>query len=403
MTLKKILGIGLIAIVGAAVLWYYQPWSDYSPAKMSKLDHPDYLIWNFQNMEKLVPAKVLAKGENARSFAGESKPLDLEYQFDGQKKSLDDFLTESTTLGLLVVKGGQVVHEQYRQGAARASLFTSWSMAKSFVATAIAMAVKEGRINSFDDTVETYATQYKGSDYGKSRISDLLMMSSGIDFVETYGRSDRESDVRPFFFNSFVRKQNPDELLMPFKSNREPRQDFDYISSNSHVLSAVLRGVYDQPLVDTIRDKIWHPMGMEGDANWLQHRADEQGQALGYCCLNSRLRDYARFGQFYVDTLKGEGFGINALPKGWAKSLQVPATPAHQPGSENYNARGYSQHFWIPIDAEGVFFCGGVYGQFIWIDVKNDIVIARNSADTEWTNRYPESEAVFKAMTEYYQ
>lgn len=401
MKLFKLIALLLILVIGAGVLWYVKPWSDYSPAKIASLEAPDKLVWNMQNMKELVPSRVL-KGGAMQVLSDANQPLTLNYEFAGQNKSLNEFLAESTTAGLMVIKDGVVVHEQYLQNASRETLFTSWSMAKSYVATVIAMAVKEGKVASFDDTVEQYAPQFAGTDYGRVKIAHLLAMSSGINFIEQYTDGGGDSDVRPFFFDSFILGKNPDLLLTPFKRNREPMTDFDYISSNSHVLSAVLRGAYQKPLVDIMSAKIWQPLGMEADANWLLNRDDEEGQALGYCCLNSRLRDYARFGVFHLQAVKGQGLGQEVLPQGWSQSLRVPATAAHTSGGDRYAGRGYSQHFWLPIDAKGVFFAAGIYGQYIWIDPDNNLVIARTSADPEWVARYPESEAVFKAITQYY-
>ena len=398
----KLLKVVLALIIVAAVLaasWYYRPWSDYSPARMAVLEDPSQIANSFRSMSDIVPNKVIAKSGDVSDFVEQLEPLMLGFNFNGVNKSLDQFLDESGTTGLLVIKDGVLRHEQYRNGGARESLFTSWSVAKSFVATVIVMAQREGLIESLDDKAEKYAPQYAGSDFGESSLKSLLAMSSGIEFNEDYVSDD--SDVRPFFFNSFILGKDPDELLLPFKRSRPALTDFHYISPNSHVLSAVLRGVYKKSIADIMTEKIWKPLGMEADATWLQHRNDQQGVALGYCCLNARLRDYARFGEFYLNATKGKGLGAIVLPEGWAQSLLLPASSAHKPGGENYSGRGYSYHFWLP-EKEGVFFAAGVYGQFIWVDTQRNLVIVKTSADNGFSGRHKETAAAFDAISQHF-
>lgn len=398
----KIAKVALLAVLIAAVAglsWYYRPWSDYSPASIAVLEDPQQIAKSFRSMSSIVPNKVVRKANSTSDFVEQLQSLALNFEFKGSKKSLNTFLDESSTTGLIVLKDGVLRHEQYRNGGSRESLFTSWSVAKSFVATVIVMAQKEGLIDSLDDKAEKYAPQYAGSDFGSSSLKSLLAMSTGIEFNEDYVSDD--SDVRPFFFNSFILGKDPDGLLLGFKRNRDAFSDFEYISPNSHVLSAVLRGIYKKPLADIISEKIWQPLGMEADATWLQHRDDKKGVALGYCCLNARLRDYARFGEFYLNAAKGKGLGAITLPEGWIESLPSPATPAHKPGRENYSGRGYSYHFWLP-EREGIFFASGVYGQFIWIDPARNLVIVKTSADNDFSTRYRETAAAFEAISQVY-
>jgi len=405
MRILKILALTILVVAVAFASWYYRPWSKYSPAKVAGLQKNESLVKNFRSMSELIPSKTVETSSGAAPLAYQLESLELSYDFDGQRKSLDQFIEESTTTGLLVIKDGTIRFEDYYQGANEKSLFTSWSMAKSFVATGIAIAVKEGKIESLDDQAQKYASQFAGSAFGESSLRSLIAMSTGVEFDENYASD--EGDIRPFFFNSFILGKNPDTLLLPFERSRPAFNDFHYISPNSHVLSAVLRGVYQKPLAQIMSEKIWQPLGMEAQANWQQHRDDENGIALGYCCLNARLRDYARFGKFYLEAYKSEGLGTELLPEGWANQMTDPATKAHAPSGKGsivnaYSGRGYSQHFWLPIDEPGVFFAAGVYGQFIWIDTNRNLVIARNSADAEWTPRYPESEAVMKAIARHY-
>ena len=131
------------------------------------------------------------------------------------------------------------------------------------------------------------------------------------------------------------------------------------------------------------------------------HRNDAQGQALGYCCLNARLRDYARFGQFYLDAVKGQGFGVEVLSSDWLQGLPKPHSKVHEPGGERYSGRGYSQHFWLP-KKEGIFFAAGIYGQTIWIDRARDLVIVKTSADQAYLTRFDENAAAFEAISSYF-
>jgi len=115
----KILKIVLVLIVAAGVAvasWYYRPWSDYSPARMSVLEDPSQIAKSFRSMNDIVPNKVVAKGDQVSDFVEQLEPLMLDFNFNGARKNLDQFLEESGTTGLLVLKNGVVRHEQYLNG-----------------------------------------------------------------------------------------------------------------------------------------------------------------------------------------------------------------------------------------------------------------------------------------------
>lgn len=390
------LGILALSLIITIALWFYRPWSDFSPSQIAQLTEPAQLPRNFRHMNQFFPSRPVLNGPNIRILPRDEQPLQLSYQFDNQNKTLGQFLGESTTTGLLVMKDGAIVYERYFTGANEESRLTSWSIAKSVIATAIMMAAHSGDIDSLTDPVEKYAPQFKGSGFGDVSIQHLLDMSSGVDFVENYSAED--SDIRPYFFDTFLLGRDADELLFRFQRNREPGTDFEYLSPNTHVLSAVLRGIYNQPLNEVISEKIWQPLGMEHEAFWLQNRSDEKGLALGYCCLNATLRDYSRFGLFYLEAFNGEGIGAQLLPSEWVQSLNQPPSDSHRSGGERYQGRGYSQHFWLPPEPKGEFMAAGIYGQYVFIDPNHNVVIARTSADPNWEDRQQESAHVMQLI-----
>ena len=71
---------------------------------MSSLSRPERMVENFRNMDELMPADVIKAGFEVRKFRGKSEPLDLSFVYQGNNKSLEAFLADSTTTGLLVLK-----------------------------------------------------------------------------------------------------------------------------------------------------------------------------------------------------------------------------------------------------------------------------------------------------------
>ena len=216
----------LTAVVGALVLlglvgagWYYRPWSDYAPAKIRSLDDPDRYPLTYQRMDEFLPSTGI-DAVAPSPFSRDVQSLDITYEWQGETKTLEQYLAEAKVTGLTVLSDGEVIAQTYAYEADAQSRFTSWSVGKSFVATLIGKALHEGLIESLDDRVDRYAPQYAGTDYGATSLRHLLMMSSGMAFNEEYS-ADAPSDVRPLFFNAFIMRRNPDDMIALIERDRE--------------------------------------------------------------------------------------------------------------------------------------------------------------------------------------
>lgn len=385
----------IIALIAAG--WYYRPWSPYSPARITALDDPEEFAQTFQRMDEILPSRRI-EAVNPQPLPEALAPLDATYSFNGETRTIDDFMSSARTLGIVALRDGVVVGERYGQGADAQTRFTSWSVAKSFVATLIAMAMEEGLIDSLDDNAAKYAPVFEGTAYGETSLRHLLMMSGGVEFVEEYSE-DSESDIRPFFFNAFILGRDVDVMAGEIVRDRPAGRDLHYVSPNTHVLSAVVRNVFDDTLAGIVEDRVWTPLGMTSDATWLTNVDNERAIEVGYCCLQATTRDFARFGQFYLQD--GVWNNERLVPEGWVERATRPNAPFQEPGPEaRYAPRGYGLHFWIPPDAEREFFMAGVYGQYVWVDRDRGVVVAMNAGDPDWGEREEEAFALMRAIVQ---
>lgn len=391
-----LIAAALVAALAAAA-WYYRPWSPYSPAAITALDVPGDYPQTFQRMDEILPASVIEAGAPA-ALPRDDIALPETYVFDGETRQLEAFFERSDMIGLTVLSEGRIAAQRFREGAGPQTRFTSWSVAKSVVATLIAKALHEGLIESLDDTAQTYAPQFAGTDYGETSLRHLLMMSAGMDFQEEYS-PEAPSDVRPLFFNAFILRRDVDAMVAQITRDRPPGEDQHYTSPNSHVLAAVARAVYQNRLADVVSEQLWTPLGMAHDATWLQNIPGESGLAIGYCCLQATSEDYARFGQLYVQD--GVWQAERFLPTGWVDQAAEPNAPFQEPGATPYPGRGYGLHFWVPEGYDREFYAAGVFGQYIWIDRRRGVVIAWNSGDADWSDKVAEQTAVFRALAEH--
>lgn len=394
--MKKLIAAGIAALlVAGAVLFLTRPWSDYSPLTMNSLFFADKRVENFRHMDRIFPARAITAAPTPFEFPRQEQPLQTTYQFDGEQRSLDGFLDKVSATGLLVIKDGEIVHEEYLLGADADSRFTSWSMAKSYMATLVAMALADGRIKSLDDPISDYVPSLKDTGYDGVPIRHVLQMSSGVDFDETY--SSHLSDIRQFFWKVYVFGERADDVMTGYQRARPSGQVFHYVSVNTQALGMLLRQVYDEPLTELLQARLWHPLGA-AEAFWNVDGESKDATAVAFCCLNARLRDFAKLGQLYLQ--QGRWRGEQLLPAGWVYEATTPSEPFLQPGASpyDYGQRGYQYQWWVPENYSREYFAAGHYGQYIYVSEPDGLVIARTAVDPDYSDHADESIAVFRAI-----
>jgi len=147
-------------------------------------------VGSFSHLDELLPHYTLSKAPSPLPFAAAAGEARLDYRFENQTLTLDDFLAHQRVTGLLVIKDGAVLFERYQYDRKPADRFISHSMAKSIVSLGVGMAVAEGKIASLDDLVSKYVPKLAGSAYGETTIRNVLRMSSGVQFSEAYDGND---------------------------------------------------------------------------------------------------------------------------------------------------------------------------------------------------------------------
>jgi CubicO group peptidase (beta-lactamase class C family) len=149
---------------------------------------------NFPHMEDQFPTRHMAASKVPFKFPeGTPTALPDEFQFAGQAQSTSQFIEDTDTSAILVLKDGVVRYEEYFLTGGRDVRWISWSMSKSFVSALIGIAVDEGQIGSIDEPITRYVPKLVDSAYDKVSIKDVLQMSSGARWNEDY--SDAKSDI----------------------------------------------------------------------------------------------------------------------------------------------------------------------------------------------------------------
>ena len=92
---------------------------------------------------------------------------------------------------------------------------------------------------------------------------------------------------------------------------------------------------------------------------------DRAGEELGGCCISMTLRDYGRFGLFFM---RGGKIGeTSILPDDWIGQAQ----PGSRRPAMVFNER---------VHADGIYEAIGIFGQGIFINPSEDLIIVTSSA-----------------------
>jgi CubicO group peptidase (beta-lactamase class C family) len=355
-------------------------------------------VGSFSHLDEILPHYTLSKAQSPLPLAAAAGEAGFGYKFEGQTRTIEDFLAHQRVTGLLVIKDGTVLFERYQYDRKPADRFISHSMAKSIVSLAVGIAVAEGKIASLDHPVSKYVPKLAGSAYGETTIRNVLRMSSGVQFSEAY---DGKDDL-----TRFVIARNTEgsiEALRQFQT-REAEQGsrFHYASSETMLLAVLLREVTGTTLSEYLTVRLWQPMGAEADASWVK---GSDGTESAFGNFNATLRDYGRLGMLLAND--GAVGGRQIVPKDYL----LDATDWHRqpPAFQPRKATpyfGYGYQFWPFPGEKRRFALLGVYGQSIFVDPELKLVmvvtaVAKN-ASVGKESLGPERDAVWRGIVGKY-
>ena len=323
---------------------------------------PSQQLYGYKNIDLIGSTRPIRRGETAYPLPLEASQelRDLEFEHADMSWTLSSYMADENIAGLLVVKAGKILFEEYALGNGPTSRWISFSVAKSVSSMLLGAAIKDGYIRSVEDPVTDYLPQLRGSAYGESTLQDVLQMASGVSWDEDY--TNPESDVAiAGGYNALTLYNYLDDLEVA----AEPGEVFNYNTGESNLVGGIVRAAVGNNLATYAEQKIWQAFGMEHDASWSID--DDHGVELGGCCINATLRDYARIGLF---ALRGGRLpdGTEVLPRNWMAHSTAP--------SNGYEGYGY---LWWLFD-DDAYAALGIFGQMIWIDPKEDLIIVTHGA-----------------------
>ena len=264
---------------------------------------------------------------------------------------------DDSTQSVALLKNGYLIGERYADGFNKDSYGTSWSMAKSFYAALILISIDKGEIKSLDQKVSDFLP-YFDDDRSVITIRQILNMSSGLEYP------DHQHETMFFKKDHLKYSRN-------VKLEKEPDTLFEYNNVNSMLLGEVLEVATGKKADILLEERILNKIGIEKKTLWR----DEAQNVLTYCCIDMSARDYAKFGQLFSNggTWNGEQIISKEL---------VDETFKYVWDTPNWwtdEKRGYSLHWWVSryTEESNIFNASGRFGQYIFVDPKNDIVFVR--------------------------
>jgi CubicO group peptidase (beta-lactamase class C family) len=308
--------------------------------------------------------------------AGELPSASRELRVDvvgaGRSRGLDEWVAETWSTSLLVLDGGNVVHEWYAEGLDAGTRFLGASMSKSVLAHLVGRAVRDGAL-ALTDAVVDHVPELDTTGYHGTTVLDVVTMTSGVDWVEDHRDPD---SLASRLMGSFADAGDSRAMLRGVRPGVPPGTRFSYCTADSQVLDWVRERATGLSYLDDVA-RLWRALGCTRDAYVA---IDGEGVALAGGGLAATTRDWALVARLAVDGRSESGHQL--LDVSWVEAAARPAYPflavGRLPSSITAHA-GFGYHWWPMDDAGHRVTADGSRGQFACADRRTGAVVVKTS------------------------
>jgi CubicO group peptidase (beta-lactamase class C family) len=272
----------------------------------------------------------------------------------------DDRLAGPGIRALLVAHRGRLIGERYADGVTAATPLLGWSMTKSVTAGWIGLLVKDGLL-TLDDPAGL--GDDPGDRRGRIKIADLMSMTSGLSFNESYGAV---TDVTQMLYleDDMAAFASAQPLAHPVGT------DWSYSSGTALILARIAAGKLGGAATVYLRDRLFGPLGMSS----ALIETDAAGTPVGSSYMYATAQDWLRYAQMLLQ--QGVWQGHEILPRNFVAMMSTPVA-----ASEGQYGQGMVWRIEDPAAARGLpddlYWMLGHDGQSIAIVPSRGLVVLR--------------------------
>jgi CubicO group peptidase (beta-lactamase class C family) len=331
--------------------------------------------WAFHHVRELIPtADIPNDRQRVRELPAQPRGFEgLKVEPDaGEALTLEGFLRETDTDGFLVVHRGRLLFECYANGMTPQTPHILMSVSKSMLGLLFGLLAVDPERPVTDLVAEVKDTAYRGA-----TLRHLLDMRAGVAFNEDYLATCgpiveyRKSTG----WNALDPGEAPSDLHAFYSKLTEADGPhggrLHYTSPNTDLLGWVIENATGRRYADLVSELLWKPAGAEYPAYITVDRKGAPRTAGGMC---TTLRDLARVGLFLIENPSAwiDDLERGGDPKAWAAGDLAPyfgGLPLR------YRSQWYALKGAAPL-----LFGYGIHGQFLFVDRRNELVLAKFSS-----------------------
>lgn len=376
---------------------------DGSSIDLSNWNEPANRNWSYRHAVDVFPfTKKVSRGTGPVKTLGDGQSdlSSVTVQYRNRDMLLDEYLKESHCDAFVVLKGNDVVYENYRR-MAQDEYHLCQSVSKTTVCAVISDLISDGRIDPLK-CVDDYMPDVAGG-FSGVRIQDLLDMNVALQFSEDFTNPDAEIFEYEMITGWHPDAGGQDGGVLPYISgiDHDPEYHLDgvthYLCPNTDMLGCIIEKVTGKRFTDLFAEKIYQHIGAEADAFFS---ADATGMAICSGGLIIRPRDLARYGLIFAN--KGVApDGTRVIPESWIEDCLD-----QDKGTDYYVGQNYKYH--NQMTSNGIAFCHlGVGGQMLYANTETKVVVVQFSTTSSPSNGdldvanalYGVAEAISAALT----
>jgi CubicO group peptidase (beta-lactamase class C family) len=243
-------------------------------------------------------------------------------------------LTGADPHGVVVVRNGAIVYEQYftgddQRGSAwigiaphdANTLHNMESITKSVVGLLVGIAFDRGLLKNLDAPIFSFFPEYsdlRTPEKDQITLRHLLSMTSGLDWPE---RAIPSTDPGNILRHGYV-SPDPYRFVLERSVEASPGTAWNYNGGGVWLLGHLLRKVAGQPLDGFAKEALFEPLGIE-EWEWATFPNGDPGTSGS---LHLRPRDLAKLGQLVLDG--GVWQGRQIVSADWIKQMTARQSPS---------------------------------------------------------------------------